>query len=247
MKDNKKTLIKLISSLAVVFLILLIIYLILKAFGITDISQQEIQDFIESTGVIAPIVYIGVSFAQVTLLPIPGAITILAGTYIFGPWLAFLYSYIGMMLGSLAAFGLGKLVGRPYVNWVAGSHEEAEMWIKKLKGREKVFLFFAFLFPLFPDDILCSIAGILPIKWSTFIFMQLFTRITSILGTIFFMSGEIIPFSGWGLFVIGGFGLLLIIAFIFSMKYSEKINQLFDSFIDKIIRKNKNQQSDCSD
>ena len=235
--ENKKALVKLISSVLVITVIVLMIYIILKAFGVTDISQEELQEFIAGTGVIAPLIYIGISFAQVTLLPIPGAITILAGNYVFGPWLAFLYSYIGMMLGSLAAFGFGKLLGRPYVNWVAGSKEQAEEWIKKLKGREKVFLFFAFLFPFFPDDILCSVAGILPIKWSTFTLMQVFTRITSIAGTIFFMSGHIIPYEGWGLVVIGFVVVLFIAAFILSMKYSEQINKLFESFINKITQK----------
>ena len=59
-----------------------------------------------------------------------------------------------------------------------------------------------FLLPMFPDDILCSIAGIMPITYSVFIFMQLITRFTSIGGTLLFMSGEIIPYHGWGLVLI---------------------------------------------
>ena len=43
-----------------------------------------------------------------------------------------------------------------------------------------------FLLPMFPDDILCSIAGIMPITYSVFIFMQLITRFTSIGGTLLF-------------------------------------------------------------
>jgi uncharacterized membrane protein YdjX (TVP38/TMEM64 family) len=139
-----------------------------------------------------------------------------------------------MMIGSVVAFALGRMIGRPYVNWVAGSKEKANEWIKKLKGRETVFLFFAFFLPLFPDDLLCSIAGILPIKWSTFMIMQAITRLTSISATMLFMSGEIIPYHGWGLVVLIVIALLCVVAFILSLKYADKLNQYFSGFIDKI-------------
>ena len=118
---------------------------------------------------------------------------------------------------------------------MTGDINKADEWIKRLKGREKVFLFFAFLLPMFPDDLLCSIAGILPIKRKTFILMQVFTRATSILATLLFMSGEFIPYKGWGLVVLSILAILSIIAFILSMKYSEKLNSFFDDFSEKIL------------
>jgi uncharacterized membrane protein YdjX (TVP38/TMEM64 family) len=145
-----------------------------------------------------------------------------------------------MMLGGLLAFYLGRLIGRPYINWVAGGKEQADSWIKRLKGRETVFLFFAFLLPLFPDDLLCSVAGILPITFLTFLIMQIITRATSIGGTLLFMSGEVIPYHGWGLWVLGVIVVLSIAAFIVSLKYADKLNAFFDNFISKIIlRKDK--------
>jgi uncharacterized membrane protein YdjX (TVP38/TMEM64 family) len=237
MTKNKKTIVRLLCSAAVILLILLGIYFIFKACGITDLTKEQLQEYILSTGAVAPIVFIGVSFLQVTFVPIPGAVTILAGNYLFGAGLSFLYSYIGMMLGGLLAFYLGRLIGRPYINWVAGGKEQADSWIKRLKGRETVFLFFAFLLPLFPDDLLCSVAGILPISFMTFLIMQIITRATSIGGTLLFMSGEIIPFHGWGLWVLGGVALVCIAAFIICLKYADKLNVFFDNMIDKFYLK----------
>jgi uncharacterized membrane protein YdjX (TVP38/TMEM64 family) len=91
-----------------------------------------------------------------------------------------------------------------------------------------------FLLPMFPDDALCAIAGILPIKWSEFLVMQLITRATSIAGTLFFMSGEIIPFHGWGLVVIGLVAVLAIVAFVICYKNAEKINAAFDKSMGKL-------------
>ncbi len=237
--ENKKVIIKLLISALIIGLIILAGYLVFKFLGWTDLTREQIQDFVSSTGAIAPLVFIFISFAQVTLVPIPGAITIVAGNYLFGFWLSFLYSYIGMFLGGLAAFALGRLIGRPYVNWVAGSKEKADEWIKKLKGREKVFLFFAFLLPLFPDDILCAVAGVLPISWALFIVMQLITRATSIGGTLIFMSGEIIPYHGWGLVVLVILAVISIAAFILSLKYYDKINDFFSKFVDKFSKRTK--------
>jgi hypothetical protein len=48
------------------------------------------------------------------------------------------------------------------------------------------------------------------------------------------MSGEIIPYHGWGLVVLIVIALLCVVAFILSLKYADKLNQYFSGFIDKI-------------
>ncbi len=237
MKDKlkvKKTILKLIISFAVIVTILVGLYFLFKYLGVMDLSKEQLQDFIASFGVLAPLLFIFVSFLQVTFVPIPGAVTILAGNYIFGWALSFLYSYIGMMLGGILAWWLGKVIGKPYINWVAGGKEQAKAWIKRLKGREMVFLFFAFLLPLFPDDLLCSVAGAINVKFFPFLIMQLFTRATSIGGTLFFMSGEIIPYHGWGLIVLGLTALIIITVFIVCLKYAQKLNAFFDNIINLV-------------
>jgi uncharacterized membrane protein YdjX (TVP38/TMEM64 family) len=237
LKENKEIIKRLVGSVIVIALIVGVLYLLFYFLGWTNLTKEQLQDYIKSTGIIAPLVYVVITFAQVTLVPIPGAVTILAGSYLFGFLGAFIYSYIGMMLGSVVSFALGRVIGKPYVNWVTGGADKTEQWLKKLEGRENVFLFFAFFLPFFPDDILCAVAGALPIKWRTFIIMQLITRFTSILGTMLFMSGEIIPFHGWGLLVLALVGIVLLLIFIFSVKYSKQVNDYFSNFIDNIVKK----------
>lgn len=247
--DTKKTVVRFIWSALGIGLLLLGIYLIFYFIGWTELSKEELQAFIKSTGAVAPLVYIGISFAQVTLVPIPGAVTILAGSYLFGFWEAFLYSYIGMMIGSAVAFALGRLIGRPYINWVAGGKDKADEWIKKMKGRENVFLFFAFFLPFFPDDMLCAVAGGISVKWHTFMIMQIITRATSIGATMIFMSGEIIPFHGWGLVVLGAVGVACVVIFVLGMKHADKLNAFFSRLIDKIagVKKEKNEEISKTD
>lgn len=240
--DIKKSILKLIISMIIIVGILGIIYLILDYFNLTSLTKEQLQKQIASFGSLGPIIFIVVSFLQVSFIPIPGSITILAGNYLFGPWLSYLYSFIGMFLGSLFAFFLGRVIGKRYVNWIVGDKQTVDYYLKKLKGKESVVLFFMFLLPMFPDDILCSITGIMPISWSLFVFMQIITRITSIGATLFLMSGEIIPYEGWGLVVLIVLSILCIIVFVVAFKNAEKINEKLIAFIDKLFFKKKKEK-----
>lgn len=145
-----------------------------------------------------------------------------------------------MFLGGLFAFLLGRVIGKKFVYWIAGDKEKVEEYLQKLKGKETVVLFFMFLFPYFPDDLLCSIAGMTSISWSTFIVIQFITRITSIGATLIFMSGELIPYNGWGIPVIIALSILGIIAFIISYKNADKIQDWFTNLFTKK-KKNNNE------
>ena len=237
-KENKTSIIKALIAIFVIVTIIISLYSILKKLGITSITQEQLQTYIQDQGVWGPLIFILISFLQVTFIPIPGSITILAGNYLFGPWESYLYSFIGMMLGSIVAFLLGRLVGKPFIYWVAGDKEKVEKYLKTLHGKENVVLFFMFLFPFFPDDLLCSIAGILPITFLGFILMQIVTRITSIGATLLIMSGELIPYHGWGIPVLILIGILGIIAFVISYKNADKINDKLREIINKVFKKN---------
>jgi uncharacterized membrane protein YdjX (TVP38/TMEM64 family) len=235
--DKKKATIRLVFSIIIIITLLLILFLIAKILGFEKISQEKLQEIISSYGALGPIVFIVFSFLQATILPIPGAVSILAGNYLFGPWLSYIYSFIGIFLGSIVCFFLGRKLGRKFVNWIVGDKETVDYYLRKLKGKETIILFFMFLLPFFPDDALCAIAGIMPINFSVFIFIQFITRITSIGATLFFMSGEIIPYHGWGLVVLGIIAILAIIAFIIAYKNAELLNNKLISFINKFIPK----------
>ena len=115
--------------------------------------------------------------------------------------------------------------------------EETDYYLSKLKGKETVLLFFMFILPAFPDDALCAIAGITNMKTWIFTIMQIVTRPISILGTLLFMSGEIIPLKGWGIVLIIFIAIISIIAFIIAFKNSDKINDYLEKIALKITSK----------
>ena len=97
-----------------------------------------------------------------------------------------------------------------------------------------------FLFPFFPDDLLCSVAGVMPISALSFILMQVFTRGVTILTTLFMLSGDIIPFYGWGIPFNICLTLILMTIFYICYKNAETISYKFSKIINKIKRNKKN-------
>ena len=93
----------------------------------------------------------------------------------FGPVRGFLYNYVGICLGSVAAFLLSKRYGQPFVRSVAGerTYEKYAGWLEK-GNRFDTFFALAIFFPVAPDDFLCYLAGLTRMslkKFSAIIFL----------------------------------------------------------------------------
>ena len=239
--NKKKLFIKVGVSLLILVAFLGLIYLIFYKLGITELSQEEIQTFLQSKGALAPMLFILITFLQVTFIPIPSTITVLVGNYLFGFWVSYLYSFIGMMIGSTLAFYLGRWFGKKFIYWLVSDKEMVDTYLDKIKKKGNVLLFFMFLFPFFPDDLLCSVAGILPITPFAFILMQVFTRGITILTTLFMLSGDVIPFTGWGIPFNICLCLIFVTIFYIAYKNAEVISDYFTKIINKLFkRKSKN-------
>lgn len=213
-------------------------YFALKYTGMLDKfnSAEDIKNFILSGGNLSVFLFVLLQFLQVTFLPLPAFLTTVVGALIFGPLNCFIMSIIAIMLGSVFAFYLGRKFGKGILTWIAGK-EDAEKWSNKLTNGKYAF-FLMMLFPLFPDDVLCVAAGVTNMSLKFFFITNLITRPIGIFCICFLGSGELIPFSGYGLIVWPILIVLLIICFVISIKYQDKIEKIIDNFSEKL-KKNK--------
>ncbi|HWO45652.1 MAG TPA: VTT domain-containing protein [Methylomirabilota bacterium] len=78
-------------------------------------DKQLMHAMLARWGVLAPVVFIAIQALQVIIAPIPGEVTGLLGGFVFGPWLGFFYSTIGLTIGSLGAFWVGRRLGATFV------------------------------------------------------------------------------------------------------------------------------------
>ncbi len=58
----------------------------------------------------APMLFMALQIMQVLIAPIPGEASGVLGGYLFGAWPGFLYSSLGLTLGSWIAFGIGRVL-----------------------------------------------------------------------------------------------------------------------------------------
>lgn len=194
-------------------------------------SIEDARAWFESFGAWAWIIFFLIQLLQVIILPIPAQVTTVAGIAFLGPWKTFFISSVAVMLGSFIAFAFGKFFGIKIAYKIA-KKETVDKYRELLNKKGRMILPIMFLFPLFPDDLLCFIAGTTTMSWLYFSIITLVTRLVGIACTCFFLSGDIIPFSGWGIPVWIVIAIALIVTAILLLKYQDKIEKfIINTFV----------------
>ena len=200
---------------------------ILVRTGFFDILSDEgsFQAFLERSGNWMAVLFVVLQFLQVVVLPIPSTVTVVVGAALFGPLVGSLLSLLGILIGSLLAFFIGRYAGYRVVQWLVGK-ETLDKWLKKIKGKDKLLLSAMFILPVFPDDILCFVAGISSMPVWLFIVVILISRIAAIFMTSY--SVTLIPLNTWwGLLTWGILIAGVIVLFVYLYKKSDQILEWF--------------------
>lgn len=226
---NKQSLYRLILCAFICLDILAIGFYAMCATGIISkiTDMESFREYIAGFGGWAVALFILFSFLQVVVLPVPGSVSVAAGVLLFGPLMCSIYSFIGIVIGSIVAFAIGRVVGYKAVCWIVGK-DDVDKWLEKVKGKDYLILSLMFLLPMFPDDVLCFVAGLSSMSWPYFIVMITITRIISVFSTAYAL--HIVPFNTWwGILIWLVLVALIALAFWLVLKYSDKI----DAFIKK--------------
>ena len=221
---NKQAIYRLITCALIFFAFCGAVFYTVCATGIiTKINSIEaLRDYIDSFGNLAVFLFILFCFLQVIVLPVPGSAAVAAGVALFGPVRCIIYSFIGIVTGSIVAFAIGRWVGYKAVKWIVGK-ETLDKWLEKLKGKDYLILSLMFLLPMFPDDVLCFVAGLSSMTWGYFIIMIIVTRIIAVVSTAYSV-GFITFNTWWGILIWLALLALVILAFWIVCKYSDKID-----------------------
>ena len=231
--SRKKKILRTLFVIAMIALFLTLTYFILVWTGLWEKfnSVEKLKNLILGLGIWGRIAFVFFQFLQVTILPLPSPIMIIAGSMIYGPFQAGLLSLAGILLGSAFAFFLGKVFGVKIVRFMVGK-EAQEKWSKTL-GDCKYSFVIMMLLPCFPDDILCLVAGLTDMSWTFFMVTQLIARPIGIFSVSYLSSGEIIPYHGWGLAV----WAVIIIISLTLIYLAGKYNKEIEKFINKLFKK----------
>ena len=207
-------------------------------FSIPAITNA-ITNWIKSLGDNMWLMYLAVwivMFVQVCFIPIPAVVVIEAamGVGIIQPklgligmfstqnlWIFVLVTISAYMLGAVVAYGMGYLWGQKAVRWCAGGETDYDKWSKVLTEKGKWWYAATVVLPVFPDDLLCLVAGSVKFNFHFFFWSNMFGRS---IGLITSLAALTIVNSGSGNLSMIAWGLALIIEIVvyFTLKYTEK-------------------------
>ena len=239
---KKDELYKLFISLFILLCFTLIVVFIMQKSGFFAVVEtpEKFAEYLEKSGQWMPIAYIVLQFLQVLILPIPSFVSTMAGVALFGALPTLLYSYCAIVPASIIAFFFGRKLGRRAVVWMIGESTLVK-WQNKLKGKDNLILTSMFLLPLFPDDILCFVAGLSSMSNKYFLIMILICRLINLTGTT--VSIDFIPFTEWwGILLWCLLGIAFTILFIYIYKRTDEIENFFKKLTKKNASSEKNQR-----
>jgi uncharacterized membrane protein YdjX (TVP38/TMEM64 family) len=140
------------------------------------LDRHSLKQTLRQWGLFAPLIFIALQALQVIIAPIPGEVTGILGGYLFGERTGLAYSTIGLTLGSVTAFGVGRWLGAHYVRTLVSRETWAKMgFIVEAEGG--ILCFIIYLIPGLPKDMVCYLFGMSPMPLWVFTLVSTLGRI----------------------------------------------------------------------
>ena len=171
-----------LTAIAATVALGLLVYAAWKYGLISRLSDHEqLVETLRQEGSLGPLVCIGLQFVQVVIFAVPGEITQVAAGYVFGAWLGFVYSVVGIMLGSGFNYSFARLVGRPVMEKLLGAKrlERIDEAFQSRKGKSALFVLF--LIPGMPKDAMSYGAGLTQLRLGEFVVISGLARTPALL------------------------------------------------------------------
>jgi uncharacterized membrane protein YdjX (TVP38/TMEM64 family) len=184
-------------------------------------SPKKIEAFFLEYKGQSAIVYVAFQIIQVIVTVIPGQVIQVAAGYLFGFFIALLLSVLGIGIGTIISFYLGRLLGRDFFVKKMGiyRYEKYDALLESDKG--KIAIFILYFIPGLPKDIITYLAGISKMKLTPFFLLSMAGRLPALIASIFI--GNFVLNSQWiGLIIVGSIVVVaVVVIFLFRNKIKE--------------------------
>ena len=183
-------------------------------------SVEELRALIDEAGAFAGGVFFLLQMLTVIVAPIPSNVTMMAGALALGFWPSLLLGIAAIWAGSLIMFLLSRRLGQRAVQGFI-DRTVMEKYLPVIEEKQDVFLFLTLLFPFFPDDMLCILAGLTTMPAGRFSLIMLLARPWGLVFAALLGSGTLsLPPWGWAVLV-----AVLAAVFVLALKYSGQIEE----------------------
>lgn len=133
------------------------------------LTEENLRNLLEQYRALGPLPGILLTFMKSFIPPLPTIVIVGVNAAVYGLWLGFLYSWIGMICGCLATFLIvRKISGHPYL----------ERWAQKPKVKKSMlwvrrnafsYVFLLSIFPVGPFVVINMAAGIARMRLRSFL------------------------------------------------------------------------------
>ncbi|NCN98608.1 hypothetical protein COU62_02030 [Candidatus Pacearchaeota archaeon CG10_big_fil_rev_8_21_14_0_10_35_219] len=155
---------KYVKLIALVALLIAVVFLFPQINNI----YNDVERIIESSGNVAPFVYIILMILAILISPIPSSPLAIIGGIFFGPFLGMLYTLIGATIGAVLAF----LIARFFLGDYISKRLERNKFYQKIKGKKErniaKIILITRLMPHVSFDIVSYAAGLTSLNVLTF-------------------------------------------------------------------------------
>ena len=184
-------------------------------------DHQRLKQAIDSFGPYSPLAFILLQVVQVVVAPIPGGPIAFLGGYLFGVQAGFIYSMIGLTMGSWLAFTIAGVFEKWLLQKVV-SPKKLKKFDYLMEHEGVILIFFLFLIPGFPKDALCYILGLTSMSLGFFLIISTIGRIPgALIATL--QGAEAFNHQYTIFFVLAGISALITLVF---YVYGEEIHNL---------------------
>lgn len=200
---KKEQILKILSIAIIMTIIILAIEVVFTIPMVNDWFSRLIT---QSSGWVVYLVIWLIMFLQTTILNVPAYVVLTACVSMGIKTLSWVYLLVvisAYMSGCILAYFIGRKWGKKAVKWCAGSEEDYAKWSAVLNTKGKWWYLASVTFPMFPDDILCLVAGAVKFDFKFYVFANFVGRTLGLITTLLCL--EFVGNLG------GGFPLMLVI------------------------------------
>ena len=146
-----------------------------RFFPVVDLIET-LQERVAAWGPWGAICY-PLLFAACNILLLPGGVLAIGGGFFFGLWWGFLIVFAGNVIAAAISFALSRWVAGQWVRQKLSQNPTLRALEPTVKRESWKIILLSQLHPLFPTSLLNYVYGLMPIRFSTYMFWASIGRI----------------------------------------------------------------------
>lgn len=216
----RKLLTKILLIVVVIAVMAGAVYGLMVALGVNTIDG--LSDAVTQHGCWAYAIIVVLQVVQVVFIPISNQIITIPAIAVIGVWPAFFCSWLGIEIGTIALYLIGRYGGGTLLRWLLSDQTKVDKF-KQAVTERKLFYPVGMLIGVIPDDLLTTVAGAAHISFWYVLIVSVLTRGVCVFATVFGFG--VLTQTWWGVMILVVAIVLIATAGYIFLRYEPRIER----------------------